>query len=62
MAEATPEDKKTCGNCHHCIDIYWTEKIVCLAFLEVRPVVESGRCAEFTPRKNRPQAKTVSGI
>ena len=62
MVEAAPEETKSCKNCHHCIDIYWTEKIVCMAFLEVRPVVESGKCAEFTSQKKRPQASTASGV
>ena len=52
---AEPEDEKRCGNCHHCIDIRWTEKITCLAYLDVRHQAKLGECPEFLRRRpNRP--------
>ena len=48
---AVPVDAKECGNCHHCIAVQWTEKIICLAYLEVRPLPANGVCPEFIPEK-----------
>lgn len=48
---ALAEEMARCVNCHHCIDIAWMEKIVCTAYLEVRPPVQYGGCPEFVPRK-----------
>lgn len=48
---AVPVEAKECGNCHHCITVQWTEKIICLAYLEVRPLSPNGDCAEYVPQK-----------
>jgi len=48
---AAPAEANECGNCHHCINVQWTEKIICLAYLEVRPLPLNGECPEFVPQK-----------
>lgn len=55
MAEAKPEETRSCTTCRHCIEIGWTEKIVCLAFLQVRLRVGHDECPEFTPLPGTPQ-------
>ena len=58
---AMPVEAKECGNCHHCINVQWTEKIICLAYLEVRPLSLNGVCPEFIPQKwNRATQATGS--
>jgi len=41
-----------CANCRYRIDIAWTEKIVCLAYLEVRHPTNDGECSEFAHKPN----------
>jgi len=48
---AAPTEAKECRNCHHCIHVQWTEKIICLAYLEVRPLSLNGECPEFIHEK-----------
>lgn len=55
-----PEDVKRCSDCHHCIDIRWTEKITCLAYLDVRHPVNVGECPEFMRRRLSRPSRLVS--
>ena len=48
---AVPAEASECANCHHCINVQWTEKIICLAYLEVRPLSPNGECPEFVRQK-----------
>jgi len=56
--KASSEDAGHCGHCHHCIDNFqWMEKIVCLAFLDVRYPMRGGECSEFERKR---QSSTTS--
>ena len=49
---ASSEEVERCVNCRHRLDIAWMEKIVCLAYLEVRHPTKDGECGEFEHKLN----------
>lgn len=44
------ERGKRCEDCRHCVDVLWMDKVVCLAYLEVRYPVAEGLCTEFSSK------------
>ena len=57
---AVPKEARGCDNCRHRIDVKWTEKIICMSFLEVRQRVRDGECPEFV-RQNDERATSQLG-